>query len=48
MNERIKKKIVDAVEEFFIPAFVMIWGLGLAIVSFLLVISVLWNVFSFF
>lgn len=48
MNERIKKKVMDAIEDIFLPAFLFVWGLGLGLGSVFLVLSTLWKVFSFF
>lgn len=48
MKERIKKAIMDAFEDIFLPAFMFTWAIGLGIVSIFLVISTLWSVFSFF
>lgn len=48
MNERIKKSITDAFEDLFLPIFMVTWAVGLGVVSFLLVVSTLWSVFSFF
>lgn len=48
MNERIKKHIVTIFEELFLPVFFVTWAVGLGVVSFFLVISTLWSIFSFF
>lgn len=48
MNDRIKKEVRDAFEDFFLPAFMFTWAIGLGVGSFILVISTLWKVFSFF
>lgn len=48
MNERIKKAIWNAFDEIFLPMFMFTWAIGLGVVSFFLVISTLWGVFSFF
>jgi hypothetical protein len=48
MNERIKKAMRDAFEDLFLPVFMVTWAVGLGVVSFLLMISTLWTVFSFF
>lgn len=48
MNERLKKQIMAVFEELFLPVLMVTWAVGLGIVSFFLVISVLWELFSFF
>lgn len=48
MKERLKKVTMDAFEDIFLPAFMLTWGIGLGVGSIIVVLSVLWEMFSFF
>jgi hypothetical protein len=48
MKERIKKQVEEVMIYLFLPVFMATWAVVLGLVSIYLVISTLWNIWSFF